>query len=177
MAPYGRSGPPDHFRTGRIAPYRARRPTRTLKPMGDTENSVPGPDRPDDDLQALREGATAPPPPAPPRCPDCGLPQERYPTLYDGHWVLLESGITVPSHHLPPRRRWLTTTDGTAWNTWDAEPTPGARCRVAHHLVCPSPTTGPSWRWPLGTALREKNGHRAQRLFDLPELRDFPDAC
>ncbi|MFJ5724455.1 DUF6083 domain-containing protein [Streptomyces sp. NPDC093149] len=144
--------------------------------MGDIENSATGPDHHDDDLQALREGAIAPAPPTPPDCPDCGLPQDRYPTLYEGHWVLLEPDVTVPSHHLPPRRRWLTTADGRAWNTWDAEPTPGALCRVAHHLVCPYPTADTRWPWPWGTTLREKNDRRAQRLFNLPDLRDLPDA-
>ncbi|MEL5961091.1 DUF6083 domain-containing protein [Streptomyces sp. CLV115] len=144
--------------------------------MGDTENTTPWPDHPDDELQALREGATAPKPPAPPDCPDCGLPQDRYPTLHEGHWVLLESGITVPSHQLPPRRRWRITPDGTAWNTGDAEPTPGATCHVAHHLVCPCPTADTWWPWPWGTALRQENGRRAQRLFNLPDLRDLPDA-
>ncbi|MFH8477082.1 DUF6083 domain-containing protein [Streptomyces sp. NPDC018000] len=143
--------------------------------MGDTENTTPWPYHPDDELQALHEGATAPAPPAPPECPDCGLRQDRYPTLHDGHWVLLERDVTVPAHHLPPRRRWLITPDGIAWNTWDAEPTPGAFCRVAHHLVCPYPEE-PLWRWPWGTAQREKNDRQAQRLFNLPELRDLPDS-
>ncbi|OKJ27813.1 DUF6083 domain-containing protein [Streptomyces sp. CB01580] len=136
--------------------------------MGDTDSFPAGPDRPDDDFQALREGATAPPPPEPPDCPDCGLRQDRYPTLYEGHWVLLEPGIAVPSHHLPPRRRWVIGVDGTAINTWDAEPTPGAFCHVPHHLVCPCPNVGAAWPWPWGAAMREENDRRSQRLFELP---------
>ncbi|MCX4537994.1 DUF6083 domain-containing protein [Streptomyces sp. NBC_01669] len=38
-------------------------------------------------------GATAPPPPEPPGCPHCGLPQDRYPTPHEGHWVLLEPAV------------------------------------------------------------------------------------
>ncbi|MEU6016883.1 DUF6083 domain-containing protein [Streptomyces sp. NPDC047515] len=144
--------------------------------MGDTESTEGRPDRPGDKLQGFLEGATAPPPPAPLRCPDCGLRQDRYRTLYEGHWVLLEPRVVVPSHHLPPRRRWVIGVDGVAINTWDAEPTPGAMCRVAHHLACPYPATEPLWPCPRGTAMREKNGRRAQRLFNLPDLRDLPDA-
>ncbi|WP_241196706.1 DUF6083 domain-containing protein, partial [Streptomyces sp. ADI95-17] len=69
--------------------------------MGYTENTADRPDRPDSALQAALEGATAPPPPAPPSCPHCGLPQDRYRTLYDGHWVLLEPRILVPAHTIP----------------------------------------------------------------------------
>ncbi|MFB7915754.1 DUF6083 domain-containing protein [Streptomyces sp. NPDC056061] len=136
--------------------------------MGETETFLTGPDRPDDDLQALLEGATAPRPPRPPDCPDCGLGQDRYPTLHEGHWVLLEPGVSVPSHQLPPRRRWVIGADGTAINTWDAEPTPGAFCRVAHILVCPFPRADRQWPWPWGAAVRGENARRAQRLFDLP---------
>ncbi|MFE7712778.1 DUF6083 domain-containing protein [Streptomyces sp. NPDC057486] len=75
---------------------------------------------------------------------------------------------------MPPRRRWLINADGEAWNTWDAEPTRGATCRVAHRMVCPC--LAPEDPWPWGTALREENGRRAQRLFNLPDLRELPDA-
>ncbi|MFI8436991.1 DUF6083 domain-containing protein [Streptomyces sp. NPDC079020] len=135
--------------------------------MGYTENAAPAPYHPDDAPQSVREGATAPPPPAPPECPQCELPQDRYPTLHPQAWVLLEPGITVPSHTVPPRRRWLITTDGVAWNTWDAEPVPGARCRIAHHMVCPWLEADDLWPW--ATALRQENVRRAQRLFNLPD--------
>ncbi|MFF2411770.1 DUF6083 domain-containing protein [Streptomyces sp. NPDC058092] len=140
--------------------------------MGDTENTTDCPDRPDDALQAALEGATAPPPPAPPNCPHCGLPQDRYPTL-DGHWVLLEPGINVAAHTIPPRRRWILTTDRKAMNLWDAEPTQGAQCHIAHRAVCPylPPEDDPLWV----TALRQENEHRAQRLFNLPDGWDLPD--
>ncbi|MFD9427180.1 MULTISPECIES: DUF6083 domain-containing protein [unclassified Streptomyces] len=134
--------------------------------MGYTENAAPAPYHPDDALQAACEGATAPPPPTPPVCPRCALPQDRYPTLYPQTWVLLEPGITVASHRVQPRRRWLITPDGIAWNTWDAEPIPGSRCRISHRSVCPWSAADDLWPW--GTALRRENARRAQRLFNLP---------
>ncbi|WP_327248661.1 DUF6083 domain-containing protein [Streptomyces sp. NBC_01320] len=141
--------------------------------MGDTENTVDRPDRPDNALQAALEGATAQSPPAPPNCPHCALPQDRYPTLYDGHWVLLEPRIFVPAHTVPPRRRWVLTPDGNAMNLWDAEPLPGTRCRIAHRMVCPylEPEDPPLW----ATALRKENERKAQRLFNLPEDWNLPD--
>ncbi|MFD4862129.1 DUF6083 domain-containing protein [Streptomyces atratus] len=141
--------------------------------MGDTENTTPVPDRPDDALQAALEGATAPPPPAAPDCSFCDLPQDRYPTHYEGHWVLLEPRIVVPAHTVPPRRRWIITSDGAAMNLWDAEPLPGAQCRIAHRMVCPYlPREDP----PLwATALRQENERRAQRLFNLPDDWDLPE--
>ncbi|MFE7393230.1 DUF6083 domain-containing protein [Streptomyces sp. NPDC057582] len=141
--------------------------------MGDTENIAERPDRPDNALQAALEGATAPPPPAPPDCPHCGLPQGRYPTLYEGHWVLLEPWIVVPAHTVPPRRRWIITRDGTAMNLWDAEPVPGAQCRIAHRMVCPY--LEPEDLWPWTVMLRQENERRAQRLFNLPDDWDLPD--
>ncbi|WP_331731811.1 DUF6083 domain-containing protein (plasmid) [Streptomyces sp. NBC_01005] len=142
--------------------------------MGDTENATPCPDRPDNTLQAALEGATAPPPPEPPDCPHCALPQDRYPTLNDGYWVLLEPRILVPAHTVPPRRRWVFTSDGAAMNLWDAEPLPGTRCRIAHRMVCPYlPRDAP---WPWTTALRQENERRAQRLFNLPDDWALPDA-
>ncbi|MER5279938.1 DUF6083 domain-containing protein [Streptomyces sp. NPDC002809] len=142
--------------------------------MGDNENSATGQDRPDDASQAALEGATAPPPPAPPECPHCGLTLDRRPTHYDGHWVFLEPGVVVAAHTVPPRRRWILTPDGRAMNLWDAEPLPGAHCRIAHRAVCPflAREDAPAWI----TALRRRNGHRAQRLFDVPEARGRPDA-
>nr|WP_272922035.1 DUF6083 domain-containing protein [Streptomyces sp. SID4936] len=125
-------------------------------------------------VQAALEGATAPPPPAPPSCPHCGLPQERYRTLYDGHWVLLEPRILVPAHTVPPHRRWVFTSDGAAMTLWDAEPLPETRCRIAHRMVCPYlPRDDP---WPWTTALRQENERRGQRLFNLPAGWALPDA-
>lgn len=39
----------------------------------------------------------------------------------------------------------------------------------------PAPRTRP-WTWPWGTAMRKENERRAGRLFNLPDLRDLPDA-
>ncbi|MFI8006002.1 DUF6083 domain-containing protein [Streptomyces sp. NPDC086010] len=147
--------------------------------MGDTENTASCPDPPDDDSgrltaawQVLLEGATAPRPPAPPECPFCELPQDRYATSYPGHWVLLEPGILVPAHTVPPRRRWIITSTGTAVNLWDAEPLPGATCRIPHRIACPR--LEPEDHWPWVTALRRHNLERTHRLFELPE-EGLPD--
>ncbi|MGW2180631.1 DUF6083 domain-containing protein [Streptomyces sp. NPDC001732] len=123
-------------------------------------------------FQALLEGATAPRPPAPPDCPFCDLRQDRCPTLYAGHWVLLEPRVVVPAHTVPPRRRWIVTMDGVAMNLWDAEPLPGARCRIAHRTVCPR--LRPEDPWPWTAALRQENDRRTQRLFDLPHDWGLP---
>ncbi|MEU0137544.1 DUF6083 domain-containing protein [Streptomyces sp. NPDC006296] len=147
--------------------------------MGDPESEAARPDRSGDGsgrpaaaCQAHREGATGPSPPAPPACPSCGLPQDRYPTEYPGHWILLEPRVLVPAHTVPPRRRWIITSTGTALNLWDAEPLPGARCRVPHHLVCP--WREPEDHWPEVRALRRRNAGRAGRLFELPD-EGLPD--
>ncbi|MFG2924671.1 DUF6083 domain-containing protein [Streptomyces sp. NPDC048305] len=137
--------------------------------MGDTESASSCPDPPDrigDTFQALLEGATAPRPPSPPECPFCELRQDRYPTSYAGHWILLEPRVLVPAHTVPPRRRWIVTSTGTAMNLWDAEPLPGTRCRIPHRLACPGLVAEDVWPWL--TALRTHNGRRTQRLFDLP---------
>ncbi|MFE7357934.1 DUF6083 domain-containing protein [Streptomyces sp. NPDC057543] len=141
--------------------------------MGDTGNTTPGSDSTDNAFHALLEGATAPRPPASPDCPFCDLRQDRYATHYEGHWVLLEPRITVPAHTVPPRRRWIITSDGAAMNLWDAEPLPGTRCRIAHRTVCPY--LQPEDPWPWITALRQENERRAQRLFNLPDDWDLPD--
>lgn len=120
------------------------------------------------DQQAILEGATAPPPPAEPRCPYCHLLQDRFATLHPGTWVLLEPRVLAPSHRVPPRRRWLITTSGEAWNTWDAEPTPGGVCRIAHRMVCPG--LEPEDLWPWVAALRIENGHAAGRLDGGPDV-------
>lgn len=140
--------------------------------MGDSETTSSCPDPPDDYFQVLFEGAIAPRPPAPPECPFCDLRQDRYATSYAGHWILLEPRVLVPAHTLPPRRRWFITSTGTAMNLWDAEPLPGARCRIPHRIACPYLV--PEDDWPWVTVLRRHNWERAQRLFDLPE-EGLPD--
>ncbi|WP_406163215.1 MULTISPECIES: DUF6083 domain-containing protein [unclassified Streptomyces] len=62
--------------------------------------------------------------------------------------------MVVPTHTIPPRRRWIITTDGTAMNLWDAEPLPGTRCRIAHRMVCPYLPRDDLWPWT--TALRQE---------------------
>ncbi|MDT0427008.1 DUF6083 domain-containing protein [Streptomyces salyersiae] len=145
--------------------------------MGETEYTPPSPDddsvRLDHAFHALLEGATAPRPPSPPDCPFCELPQDRYPTGYAGHWVLLEPRVRVAAHTVPPRRRWIITPDGVATNLWDAEPLPGTVCRIPHRAVCPRLL--PEDHWPWMTALRDHNDLRTRRLFDLPE-EGLPDA-
>ncbi|WP_331757149.1 DUF6083 domain-containing protein (plasmid) [Streptomyces sp. NBC_01544] len=173
MAPRGARDKLSLTRHDRFASYRSRQHVRTLKGMGDTENTAERPDRPDNALQAALEGATALPPPAPPDCPHCTLPQDRYPTLHEGHWVLLEPRIVVPAHTAPPRRRWIITPDGNAMNLWDAEPVPGAQCRIAHRMACPY--LEPEDPYPWTTMLRQENERRAQRLFNLPGDWDLPD--
>ncbi|MFE9822968.1 DUF6083 domain-containing protein [Streptomyces sp. NPDC005791] len=148
--------------------------------MGEIDNVSSRPDRPAGDsdhvnaaFHALLEGATAPRPPAPPDCPFCDLPQDRYATSYRGHWILLEPRILVPAHTVPPRRRWVISSSGTALNLWDAEPLPGTVCRIPHRIACPRLEAEDHWPWV--TALRGHNSRRSQRLFDLPD-EGLPDA-
>ncbi|TGB06533.1 DUF6083 domain-containing protein [Streptomyces sp. MZ04] len=153
--------------------------------MGDFEGALTQPDRNSgegdetywdrvrevtDRAEAMLQGATAPAPPDPPVCPECGQEADRFPT-YSQAWVLLEPlepVNEVPAHFVPPRQRWLVNSDGVAWNPWEAEPTPGAVCRIAHRLVCPG--VEPLDLWPWLTAEREESGRRAQRLFNPPRL-------
>ncbi|MFC9243806.1 DUF6083 domain-containing protein [Streptomyces sp. NPDC057136] len=135
--------------------------------MGDAENTENRPDHLTHTFRSPLEGTTAPRPPAPPDCPYCDLPQDRYSTHYADHWVLLEPRILVPAHTLPPRRRWIITPDGAAMNLWDAEPLPGTLCRIPHRIACPCLPSEDHWRWV--SALRQYNGQRAQRLFNLPD--------
>lgn len=135
--------------------------------MGDIDDS----DHVTETFHALLEGATAPRPPSPPDCPFCDLPQDRYATAYPGHWILLEPRILIPAHTVPPRRRWVITSTGTAMNLWDAEPLPGTRCRIPHRIACPRLV--PEDLWPWVSALRVHNDRRSERLFDLPD-EGFP---
>ncbi|MEU3848906.1 DUF6083 domain-containing protein [Streptomyces sp. NPDC029554] len=89
-----------------------------------------------DRAQAALEGATGPEPPAPPLCPTCGLVGDRCITYYGWH-VLLEPDLRMPAHRVPPWHRWYVDSDGTAWNSRDDEPAPGAMCRVPHRITCP----------------------------------------
>ncbi|MEW2393153.1 DUF6083 domain-containing protein [Streptomyces venezuelae] len=156
------------------------------RPGEHRDEEQPGPGRDQDQpweksdrAQAADDGATGPAPPAPPVCPDCGLPGDRYPT-WTNTWVLLEPvepRETLPAHMVPARQRWLIDSDGHAWNTHDAEPTPGAECRIAHRLVCPglhgSERPDP---WPWLTVWRQENERRAQRKADEEGFGPWPDA-
>lgn len=128
----------------------------------------------EDRAEAVRVGANAPAPPAPPICPECGLNADRFPTYTDA-WVLLEPLDPVevlPSHFVPPGQRWMVDENGVAWNAGDAEPAPGMACRIAHRLACPGLEPLDLWRWL--TAMREENARKAQRLFNPPRLPEPP---
>jgi hypothetical protein len=130
--------------------------------------------RASDRVEAVTEGATAPAPPDPPVCPECGLEADRFLTLSQA-WVLLEPLEPVnvlPAHFVPPRQRWLINSDGVAWNPWNAEPTEGAQCRISHMVACPG--IEPPDLWPWLTAMREENARRAQRLFNPPRTPTLP---
>ena len=89
-----------------------------------------------DRVQAVMEGATGPEQPAPPECPHCGLSAERHVTYYGTH-VLLEPDVPVPAHLVPAWHRRYVDSDGTAWNSREDEPAPGAACRIPHRIACP----------------------------------------
>lgn len=114
-----------------------------------------------DNWQAISEGATAPPPPAPPRCSECTLLQDRYETSYR-RWVLLEPRLLLPAESVPPWKRWFVQPDGTAVNSQDRPVQPGAKCRIAHRVVCPCGPT-PAGEGVLFTVVREENRRRADR--------------
>lgn len=156
-----------------------------IQPVPSMPDQPPAPDgtppRPwesTDRAQAVADGALGPAPPAPPLCPDCGLKGDRYPT-WTGAWILLEPvhpRETLPSHFVPPRQRWIIDGDGHAWNSHDAEPTPGAECRISHRIVCPG--LDPSERddlWPWLTSWREENARSARRKADGEGLPGMPD--
>ncbi|MER7179116.1 DUF6083 domain-containing protein [Streptomyces hyaluromycini] len=125
-----------------------------------------------DRVQAREEGADAPAPPAASVCPQCGLAADRFPTRSKA-WVFLEAlepAAEVPAHMVPPFFRWLISQDGVAWCPGDAEPAPGATCRVPHRLVCPGVDWSKPWSWLA--AVREENARKAQFLYNPPRLPD-----
>lgn len=89
-----------------------------------------------DNRQALEEGATAPPPPAPAVCRHCTLTRDRFPTGY-GRWVLLEPADYQPTD-IPPPLRWRICDDGVAVRLGDPVPAAVTACRVLHAAVCPN---------------------------------------
>ena len=129
-----------------------------------------------DRVQAVMEGATGPEPPAPPECPHCGLSAERHVTYYGTH-VLLEPDVPVPAHLVPAWHRWYVDSDGTAWNSREDEPAPGAACRIPHRIACPGLSLEETGLWRWLAAVRAENARRARRRADeegLPEA--LPDA-
>ncbi|WP_326730066.1 DUF6083 domain-containing protein [Streptomyces phaeochromogenes] len=161
--------------------------------MGDTgESSItpicgpdghrqPPPDAPrvwenTDRAQAVMEGAAGPEPPATPTCPNCGLVGDRHVTYYGVH-VLLEPGIPVPAHMVPAWHRWYIDSNGTAWNSREDEPMPGAVCRIPHRIACPGLKLEEIGLWRWLDAVRAENARRARRKADeeatpeeLPEV-------
>lgn len=107
----------------------------------------------DDNERALAEGATAPGPPLPPRCPDCGVIQDRYETGYR-RWVLFEYGITLPVGTVPVGERWIVGADGLAVNIGDGVVEPHTAGHVRHALACPCGDTRAALTAAVFTALR-----------------------
>ncbi|WP_434097472.1 DUF6083 domain-containing protein [Streptomyces massasporeus] len=66
----------------------------------------------------------------------------------------------------PPGTRWYVDSNGTAWNSGEDGPEPGAVCRVPHRITCPglSPEETGLWRWL--DAVRAENARRARRKAD-----------
>ncbi|MFE0876285.1 DUF6083 domain-containing protein [Streptomyces smyrnaeus] len=126
-----------------------------------------------DNQQALDEGATAPPPPADPRCPHCETLQDRHPTGYK-KWVLLEPDMPVPWHIVPVGHRWTLTEDGTAINTGDRPLPAGTLCRIPHALVCPCDDP-PDQLAPFFAALWQENERRYWRDHP-PTIDGIPSA-
>ncbi|MFE5598752.1 DUF6083 domain-containing protein [Streptomyces coelicoflavus] len=65
------------------------------------------------------------------RCPDCGLWQDRAPTL-EQEWVLLETDMRALAHTVPAEHRWIELSDGrvtAALST--ASPAPHNLCRIS----------------------------------------------
>ncbi|MFI2207001.1 DUF6083 domain-containing protein [Streptomyces sp. NPDC020192] len=118
-----------------------------------------------DRAQAAIDGATGPEPPAPPICPNCHLPGDRWPT-YTGRHVLLEP-MPIPAHLVPGGHRWtIDSGAGIAWNRGLDEPPPGALCRIPHQLACPGIPLDEIKPWAWLTSVREHNEAEAMRRSD-----------
>ncbi|MEV8321069.1 DUF6083 domain-containing protein [Streptomyces sp. NPDC059900] len=127
-----------------------------------------------DRAEALDAGADADGPPARPVCRECGLEADRFETWF-GAWVLLERldpVAEVPAHMVPPFFRWVIDRAGMACWTRDAEPSPGAMCRIPHRLVCPGIELPNPWSWLA--SVRSENARAAERLYNPPPPRE-PD--
>ncbi|MER6568983.1 DUF6083 domain-containing protein [Streptomyces sp. NPDC001093] len=156
---------------------------RTLDSMGAYDSIIPlpgpGPDghrqpptgtpqpwEKADLAQAMVDGATGPEPPAPPLCPNCGLPGERRLTYTRRH-VLLEPRLILPGHLVPGGHRWyIDSSSGRAWNAVLDEPFAGARCRIPHRLACPGLTLDEVQPWTWLTKVRELNALKARQQSD-----------
>lgn len=108
------------------------------------------------------------------RCPHCGLPQDRVATL-EQDWVLLEPGMRVPAHLVPPERRWIELSDGRV-AMYGVCPVDGTqRCRIEHRLACAGQRLPDLWPWL--TTLRDENKRMARRQEPAPAPGDdqLPD--
>ncbi|MFI8346735.1 DUF6083 domain-containing protein [Streptomyces sp. NPDC085596] len=144
---------------------------------GPDHHRQPSPDAPrpwenTDRAQAAMEGATGPEPPEPPNCRHCGLTCDRRVTYYGIH-VLLEPDLFVPAHMVPAWHRWYVDTNDTAWNSREAEPSPGGFCRIPHLIACPGLKLEEIGLWRWLDAVRQENARRARRKADG---EDAPEA-
>ncbi|MEU1053586.1 DUF6083 domain-containing protein [Streptomyces sp. NPDC005876] len=109
-------------------------------------------------------------------CPDCGLSQDRVPTL-EQEWVLLEPDMNPLAHTVPAEHRWIELSDGRVTVYGVCPPDQFQRCRVEHRLACPAQPLPDLWPWL--TSLRGENARRVERQND-PEppssSEEWPDA-
>nr|WP_220451584.1 DUF6083 domain-containing protein [Streptomyces cadmiisoli] len=111
-----------------------------------------------------------------PRCPYCGLLQDRVATL-DQDWVLLEPDMHPLAHTVPAEHRWIELPDGRVTVYGVCPPDQSQRCRVEHRLACPAQPLPDLWPWL--TSLRGENARRAERQDDPgppPPPEEWPDA-
>ncbi|MFF9491971.1 DUF6083 domain-containing protein [Streptomyces flaveolus] len=110
------------------------------------------------------------------RCPDCGLLQDRVPTL-EQDWVLLEPDMNPLAHTVPAEHRWIELSDGRVAVYEVCPPDQFQRCRVPHRLACPAQPLPDLWPWL--TSLRGENARRVERQNDPeppPPPEEWPDA-
>ncbi|GAA1887873.1 DUF6083 domain-containing protein [Streptomyces durmitorensis] len=76
--------------------------------------------------------------------------------------ILLEPGLRVPAHEIPPERRWIEIPDGKVAMYGVCPPVQSQLCRVEHALVCPNQPLPPD-PWPRISKLREANAARVEQ--------------